>query len=374
MIDQWRAARDRLLTSARFQRWAIAVPGLRWMARKRARAVFDLVAGFVYSQVLNACVQLDVFERVAKQPLTVEELASDGKLPVSGYQTLAAAAVALRLLERRRDGRFGLGVLGAPLVGNAGLQNLVRHHALFYADLTDTLALLRGDHGPTHMAGYWPYANTDTPNRERAPAESAVQAATYSALMTSTQTLIADEVLAAYRFDKHRCLLDVGGGEGEFLASAGARHPALQLKLFDLAPVVARAVTRIDAAGLAARCQTYDGDFFNDPLPQGADVISLVRVLHDHDDARILRLLRSIYAALPAGGTLLIAEPMAETPGAEPVGDAYFGLYFLAMGRGKARSFAQIRQLLEQSGFAHIQQRATRLPLQTGVVLATRMG
>ena len=40
-------------------------------------------------------------------------------------------------------------------------------------------------------------------------------------------------------------------------------------------------------------------------------------------------------AALPPGGTLLLAEPMAGTPGAEPVGDAYFGFYLLAMGSGR---------------------------------------
>lgn len=369
MIEQWRAARDRLLTSPRFQQWALAVPGLRWIARKRARAVFDVVAGFVYSQVLHACISLDIFERVAKQPLTIAELARDEKLPVSGYETLAAAAVALRLLERRSGGRFGLGALGAPLVGNAGLRNLVLHHALFYADLADTLALLRGDNAPTQMSGYWPYANTDSPNDIN---RHSVAAATYSALMTSTQTLIADEVLAAYRFDGHQSLLDVGGGEGEFLAKVGARYPALQLNLFDLAAVTVRASARMVAANYASRFAATAGDFFNDPLPRGADIVTLVRVMHDHDDARISALLRNVSAALAVGGTLLIAEPMADTPGAEPVGDAYFGLYFLAMGRGKARTFKQMSALLSNAGFAGIRQLSTRMPLQTSVVVATK--
>ena len=69
MIDRWLATRDRLLTSPGFQRWASSVPGLRWITRRRARAVFDVVAGFVYSQVLHACVKLDIFEQVAAQIL-----------------------------------------------------------------------------------------------------------------------------------------------------------------------------------------------------------------------------------------------------------------------------------------------------------------
>ena len=64
-----------------------------------------------------------------------------------------------------------------------------------------------------------------------------------------------------------------------------------------------------------------------------------MRVVHDHDDGAALHLMRAVHAALPRGGRLLLAEPMAGTPGAERMGDAYFGFYLLAMGsagRGRA--------------------------------------
>ena len=54
-IPRWR---ERLLTSPAFQRWAEANLLTRWIARRRATQVFDLMAGFVYSQVLLACVRL----------------------------------------------------------------------------------------------------------------------------------------------------------------------------------------------------------------------------------------------------------------------------------------------------------------------------
>ena len=83
-----------------------------------------------------------------------------------------------------------------------------------------------------------------------------------------------------------------------------------------------------------------------DPLPRGADVISLVRVLHDHDDESARMLLAAIRDALPPGGAIVVAEPMAGAPGAEPMGDAYFGFYLLAMGRGRPRTMGEIAQLL----------------------------
>jgi demethylspheroidene O-methyltransferase len=77
---------------------------------------------------------------------------------------------------------------------------------------------------------------------------------------------------------------------------------------------------------------------------------------------------------LPAGGTLLLAEPMSDTPGAEPMGDAYFGFYLLAMGSGRARSADELATLLRQAGFGRIRQRSTRMPLQTRLIVARAVG
>ncbi|MCC7280468.1 MAG: methyltransferase, partial [Chromatiaceae bacterium] len=50
--------RNRLLASPAFQRWAVDFPLTRPIAQRRARALFDVTAGFVYSQILFACVRL----------------------------------------------------------------------------------------------------------------------------------------------------------------------------------------------------------------------------------------------------------------------------------------------------------------------------
>ena len=52
---------DRWMTSPAFYRWAISNPLTRWVTRRRAAQLFDVMAGFVHSQVLLACVRLHVF-------------------------------------------------------------------------------------------------------------------------------------------------------------------------------------------------------------------------------------------------------------------------------------------------------------------------
>ena len=363
--ESWLQWRNRLLASARFQRWAAAFPVTRPIARRRARQLFDLCAGFVYSQVLLACVRLRLFEVLASGPQSHSELATRMALPPEAAARLLGAAVSLHLLERLGDDRFALGPLGATLVGNGAVLAMVEHHALLYADLADPVALLRGESPAAALAAYWPYARAGDPSQVEPG-----RVAAYSALMSASQPLVADEILDAYPLRGHRCLLDVGGGEGAFATAAARRAPRLRLVVFDLPAVAALAQSRLDAAGLGDRAQVVGGNFLVDRLPEGADIASLVRVIHDHDDASALAVLRAVRRALPPDGTLLLAEPMAGVAGAEPIGDAYFGFYLLAMGRGRARTPAELETLLRTAGFGRVERVPTRQPLQTGLLVA----
>jgi demethylspheroidene O-methyltransferase len=337
------------------------------VARQHARALFDLVAGFVYTQWLAACVELNLFERMAAAPLTADELATEAQLPRLSALRLLEAAASLGLAQRRGAARWGLGPLGAAMVGNEAVAAMVRHHRTLYTDLADPLALLRTGRG--ELARYWAYAGGHA--HDRAPGALDGEAtAPYSALMSATQPLVAGQVLDAYPISRHRRLLDLGGGEGVFAAAALARAPNLQAVVFDLPAVADAARARFARLGLAQRAQAVGGDFYRDALPLGADVVSLVRVIYDHDDAPALAILRAARRALPAGGTLLLAEPMAGTAGAEPMGAAYFGMYLLAMGSGRSRSAAELRALLQRAGFDRVRERATALPLQAGLLVA----
>ena len=362
-----RALRNRLLASPGFQRWAAAFPLTRPVARRHTRELFDLVAGFVYSQVLAACVRLDLFESLRReQLLDTATLAARHGLPAERLEVLLRAAVALRLLESAGEAGWMLGPRGAALLGNPGVVAMITHHALLYEDLADPLALLRGERD-TRLAAYWGYAGSQAPAALAADSVSA-----YSELMASSQQLVAGEILAAYPLQRHRRLLDVGGGLGAFTSAVAARVPKLELAMFDLPAVAEQARARLAAGGLAARIEVHGGDFFRDPLPRGADVITLVRIVHDHDDPDVRTLLRAVHAALPEGGRLLLAEPMAETRQAEPAGDAYFGLYLMAMGSGRPRSRALLESMLLEAGFRRVSERPTRTPLLTRLLVAER--
>jgi len=367
IADWLYARRDRLLASPVFRRLSASFPLTRAVAHKQARALFDICAGFVYSQVLAACIELDLFRLLQDEPKEADRLAREVNLPVERLSRLLDAAVSLRLLSRRSGGRYGLGMLGAALAGDPGIGAMIKHHGMLYRDLENPVALLRGDHRSRELATFWGYADSSD---SAALGDDAVAA--YSDLMVQSQSFIADDVLDAYRFDRHSCLMDVGGGEGAFIAAAALKYPNLNFKLFDLPSVANRAQGRLAEAGLSKRVSVHGGSFRDSALPRGADLISLVRVLHDHDDPVAALILRAVYEALPPGGTLLIAEPMAGVPGAEQVGGAYFGFYLLAMGSGRARTIAEIATLLSAAGFKPPRARRTRQPALAGVLIASK--
>ena len=351
----------RIVSDPVWQARLARLPLVSRLVRHEGEALFDLVAGFTYSQVLRALVELDVPGRLRAGPAGIEALSAGTGVPAERMEVLVRAGIALGLLRPAGGGRVRLGRRGAALAGVPGLAEMVRHHDLLYRDLADPVALLRGGAG-TETARFWPYvAGRSDPDAARR----------YSELMAVSQALVSAETLDAADLSGTRALLDLGGGSGAFALAAARRHPALSVTVLDLPDVAPEAERRIESAALSSRVSVAARSFL-DPLPRGHDAVSLVRVLYDHGDETVRRVLSNAHAALPPGGLLLISEPM--TGGRRPSrpGDVYFALYTMAMGTGQARSAERIAALCREAGFVEARVRPTRRPFVTGVVTARK--
>jgi demethylspheroidene O-methyltransferase len=365
-MDQW-------LTHPRLHRWALSNPLSRWLMRRRTTQIFDLMSGFVYSQVLLSCVRLNIFTTVQQAPVTLDELAARTQLPAAALQRLVLSAVALQLLEPRGRERIGLGPLGAPIAAHAGIRAMIEHNSLLYRDMAEPTAFLR-DAWTGHMAEYWPYAHATTDAQVQSAQASDVDR--YSELMAASQTFVIEEVLNTVAFGDARCVLDVGAGKGRFVAELARRQPQLQFKLFDLPQVLALARQNHAAQGLQAPVKYHPGSFFHDELPAGADWVTLIRVAHDHPDASVRTIFRKIFCALPVGGTLVLAEPMAQEDGsdANASSDAYFHFYLLAMGAGRLRRPSELTRMLRECGFVHVELLPNAMPIHTRILIARKPG
>ena len=363
--DKWRARYLDLVGSAAFQSWAAHSLFTRATAKRDGERLFDLVAGFTYSQILQAFVALDLPRHLRARPAYPSELAAKLDAPERRISVLCQAAASLGLLTRLRDGRYALARLGAAINGVGGLRDMILHHDILYRDLGPAEGFFRGETDPD-LARFWPYVFG------AAAAEDPATAERYSHLMSETQNLVSDEILSSLSFGKAQHVMDIGGGTGVFLAACAKAHPDVQVTLFDLPQVAALAQDRFERAGIAARATIVSGSFRDDPLPIGPDLITLIRVLYDHEDETVLRLLKSVHAALPEGGKIVIAEPMSGGQTPDRSADAYFALYCMAMGTGTVRSAAQIGELLSEAGFAGVSPVKTGRPFVTRIVTAEK--
>ena len=365
LSDRFFGWRNRQLANPEFHRKARRNPFMRFMARRRARSLFDLVSGFVYSQILSSCVQLDLFSILQDGPMSRDAISQAVGLERDATDTLLRSATSLKLVENRGKDRYGLGIHGAALLANPGVCKMIEHHTFLYRDMTDPVALLRREQDETMLSMFWDYAGA-----RQQQSEDTLGSEPYTDLMSASQAMVAEQIIDTYPLHSHQRLLDVGGGDGTFLRTVARAAPDLSLMLFDLPPVAEQAKQRFADCDIHNEVSCHGGSVFDNELPKGADIVSLVRIVHDHDDDAALAILKRCRDALPDGGTLLLAEPMAREKVGDPATDAYFGLYLHAMGRGRPRTAQELQALIAQAGFSRCTSMRTHLPMLTSLLVA----
>jgi len=351
--------------------WARSHWATRWLVRRRTQQLFGWMSGFVHSQVLLACVRLGLLSALAEQPQTLVALSARLKVPEQALLRLLSSAVAMGLIRLESNATYRLGAAGHVLLCQPGITAMIEHNQLLYADLSEPDEFLRRSE-PGHMGQYWTYAHDTT--AAKSAASGAPDLVRYSGLMDASQGFVITEILDSFPFEMHQQVLDIGCGKGRFMSALAQRHSHLRVQLFDLPAVVDMARQRFEQAQLLGRAHCVGGSFVDDPLPTGADLVTLVRVLHDHDDDTVAALLRKVWEILPAGGRVMIAEPMCLPEGHGEVVDPYFHFYLLAMGAGRLRTPTEVAQLLTRGGFSGVEQVPTAMPIHAQIVTAQKIG
>ena len=84
-----------------------------------------------------------------------------------------------------------------------------------------------------------------------------------------------------------------------------------------------------------------------------------------------MALLRAVRRTLPPDGDASDRRAdLSVSAAPKPVGDAYFAFYLLAMGSGRPRTFARLKQMLVEAGFTDIALRPAGLPMLTSIITA----
>jgi len=170
-------------------------------------------------------------------------------------------------------------------------------------------------------------------------------------------------VIAAFDLSRVTSFVDLGGATGHLALAAREKYPALRATLFDLPSVI-----EVAKEYVGDRVSLVEGDFFVDALPMG-DLYAVGRILHDWTEAKIVALLNKIFAALPNGGGLLIAEKLLKEDRSGTVTTHMQSLNMLICTEGRERTLSEYSSLLRGAGFREINGRVTGAPLDAVLAL-----
>ncbi|HEX4978543.1 MAG TPA: methyltransferase [Acidimicrobiales bacterium] len=170
------------------------------------------------------------------------------------------------------------------------------------------------------------------------------QAEIFDRAMTSKSHADIGCVLDAYDFGSKRHVVDVGGGRGHLLDAIGARHPGIELTLFEQPEVIAR----VAEAGAGTKVLVA-GDFFTDDLP-AADAYLLVDIIHDWEDVDAIRILSNIRRSMRDEAVVVVVESILRD-GAGPDPAKTLDIVMLVVTGGRERTSAQFASLFEAAGF-----------------------
>jgi hypothetical protein len=144
-------------------------------------------------------------------------------------------------------------------------------------------------------------------------------------------------------WEQVRAVVDVGGGTGSMLTSLLRRHPGVRGILVDLPGTVARAAALLRDSGVADRVTISAQSFFG-PLPAGADLYLLKKVLNDWPDEPTVAILRRCAEAASGGGRIVVLGGVSPDAAPRPL-----AIDMLVAG-GKTSTLTQFRELARRAG------------------------
>ena len=316
-----------------------------------------LAAGHWVSRAIHVAAKLRVADLLADGPLDANVLArKTGAHPDALFRLLRALA-AVGVFSQQDGGRFGLAPPGEMLRPDAP------------GSLYDYVMML----GSAESWQAWQHMEdavaTGTPAFDHAfgmPifeyfAKNPALGRLFDKAMRSRSAADHDAVIAAYDFARAGHIVDVGGGEGTFLAAVLNSAPRAKGTLFERPQAAAAARAAIAASEAAGRVDIVAGDFFS-AVPAGADLYLIKQVVHDWDDEQAVSILANCRKAMSPTSRLLILEMLI---GAEdtPVFANMLDLMMLVSTGGRERTLAEYRQLVSNAGLDVTRAVPTRVPL-----------
>ncbi|MEU0783106.1 methyltransferase [Streptomyces sp. NPDC006173] len=303
----------------------------------------ELVFGAACAAAVRAAARLGVADALDDRPMEVEDLAGAVKTQPHTLRRLLRALSCQGVFVENPDGTFG----------HTEMSRLLREddpHSLRYIALWCTEpwtwavwpqldeAVRTGDNVFENVYGreFFAYLNEEAPE----------SAHVFNRAMTTSSAQSARDVAELLDLQGVTSVADIGGGQGQVVASLLEKHPALHGTLLDLPGVVDNADPRLrDGGALAERVRIVPGDCRQD-IPVQADVYIIKNIL-EWDDESTRRALANVRKAARPGARVIVIENLVDDTPSMKFTTAMDLLLLLNVGGAKHTRQSMVDRLTE---------------------------
>ena len=305
--------------------------------------LMEKTLSFRQTGTIIAALEMELFTKLSEGPAEPAEIAEKIGIPVESAERLMIACAAIDVLEKT-GGKY----VNAPDVE----KYLVKGNPTYFGDWLIYTVRTEYD-GWKNIAsrlrpprrGY--YVTKDDPQAARA-----FTVAGYNSAIS-----MAHKLAKEFNFSDHKLFLDLGGGSGAYSIAACQRHPDTKAIVFDFPNICTVAEEFIAQAGVSDRVKTQPGDFYNDELPRGADLIGYITPLQSYGKDDVQFLIKKAYDAVEPGGGIIILDYMLDDDKTGPMEPAFVHLTggISQTNPGRVNTGAEFCEYLSKAGFVDIE-------------------
>ncbi len=320
----------------------------------------QMVFGYWQAGCLFGLAEAGAFARLATAGSPASQLATELGCDQVALTALLDAGVALGLLTRDDEGRYGNSALAARFLDPASPESLdewVRTMGQWFGSWSRLGQWLRRPESASDIVG---------------SGTGGADERTFILGMHRYAERTADDVAAVIGLDSSaRRLVDVGGGAGTYSLALCRANPGMRAVVLDRPAVLP--ITRECAAlaKLASRVSAEPCDYRSDEFGEGADAVLFSNVMHQESPETVVSMLVRGRRALRDGGTVLIHGHFLDESRTAPVFSTLHNISaMLLWGAGHSYTVADMTGLAETAGLAV--ERAEQVASAKTTVLACR--
>jgi len=294
-----------------------------------------LSTSFMPSQAFLTAVELDIFNTLGREKLSVSDVARRTGCSIRGMELLLPCLCGLGLLKKRKDKFYN---------SRIALKYLVKSNKNFRGDAFKHLYIQY-----QHWSHLLDCVKTGKPIRSRRDYNRFLAGMHYHGIEKAKRIA---QLISLYH---PKSMLDLGAGPGTYSIAFLKKYPELTSTLIDFTEAIEWAKRIGKATGVLNRMKFIEGDLFQVNYGNGYDLVILSNILHIYSPGDNIKILKKVRNCLAKHGKIVIHDIILHHNKVTPLSATLFGLNMLIhTEQGRSYTKKEISSWLHSSGFKHV--------------------